>query len=247
MRGKSVSDEVARQAVAMWRENSQFKLTNDQLDSIGSGEEWDESRADRAAMLLKCKIEALKDNDRPVNVSGFDNYACHILHKELALPANLAAADGFWRWRAVAKFADVIEERHKSKHAPARFRNYGIDAGVDANRIAILWFRADILYDHNCLTDPYHLARKQLHTDFIESGIFRIRYGWCRNLARTLVRFQYRREDTQQTYLRRSTDPNVGIRVLWKRLRQLHSVISFEFLSEEEIWEILEEKSQDLR
>ena len=122
----------------------------------------------------------------------------------------------------------------------AHLRNYGIDASVTANRIAILWFRAHMVYDE-ASQDSYHLARQPAHTDFWESGIIRHRYAWSPNLARSLVRFQYRHPSSAQAFLH-STDGR-GLRELYKRLRRLHSTLSFEYLSDQEVMALLEEKS----
>ena len=176
-----------------------------------------------------------------LDVNTFDKDACVILHRELHLPPDLAAVEGFWRWLAVEQFPDIVEARVRTELA--HLRNYGIDASVTANRIAILWFRAHMVYDGKA-DDPYHLATRPAHTDFWESGIIRHRYAWSTNLARTLVTFQYRDPSSDEAYLH-STHAN-GVRELYKRLRRLHSTVSFEYLDGNEIWQILEEKSVDL-
>ncbi len=170
------------------RERPSYKLLDKDIGEVGSGEEWDESRADAAADELRRKIKCLRRGRRQIDAFQFDSYACEPIHRILNLPPNLAASDGFWRWLAVEKFKDVIEARHRTRNGPAHLGNYGIDARVERNRIALLWFRADLLY-HADADDPYHLASRPLHTDFVESGLIRPRYGWCRILARTMVTF----------------------------------------------------------
>ena len=124
-------------------------------------------------------------------------------------------------------------------------RNYGINASVTDNRIAIMWFRADMVYDPEA-EDSYHLATRPAHTDFWESGIIRHRYAWSRNLARSLVRFQYRDPGIGSGVSPHSTHVE-GIRELYKRLRRLHTTISFEYLGDDEINAILEQKCADLK
>ena len=190
--------------------------------------------------LNRIKEDLLGDGRR-LDVNSFDKDACVILHRELALPPNLAANDGFWRWLAVEKLWTIVEARARSDWA--HIRNYGIDASVTNNRIAILWFRAAMVYD-GASEDPYHLARQPAHTDFWESGIIRHRYAWSPSLARSLVRFQYRNPSSAQAFLHSTNER--GVRELYKRLRRLHSTISFEYLSELELLAILEQKSVGL-
>ena len=242
MKGKTLSNEKAKMAVEARRQGRAYKLLGTDLGEAGNGALWDESRADRVAKKLgQMKDELLRDG-RSLDVNTFDKEACVILHRDLAVPPNLVADDGFWRYLAVEKLPDIVEARAHGDSA--HLRNYGIDASVTDNRIAILWFRADMVYDGES-TDPYRLARQPAHTDFWESGIIRHRYAWSPNLARSLVRFQYRDPSSGQAFLH-STHSD-GVRKLYKRLRRLHSTVSFEYLSDEDLLAILKEKSADLR
>ncbi len=242
MRGKTLSSEKAKIAVEARQQGKDYKLLGADLVEVGDGDLWDDSRADGALQHLSQMKNKLLRHGKRLDVNSFDKDASVILHRELDLPPDLIAHDGFWRWLAVEKFSEIVEARAHGESA--RLRNFGIDATVTANTIAILWFRADMVYDAQS-SDPYRLASRPAHTDFWESGIIRHRYAWSRNLARSLVRFQYRDDSSAQAFLH-STDQN-GIRELYKRLRRLHSTISFEYLSGEEVWAILEEKSTDLK
>ncbi len=246
MTGKSLSNETAERVLQARRAQPSYKLLDSQTETVGTGKAWDERRADRVRDTLQAKIRQLQSAGKRVDGFEFDRCVCAILHKTLNLPHNLVAADGFWRWLAVEKFADIIEARVPSSKGYSLSANYGIGSRSRVrNRIAIIWYRADMLYDENA-SDPYHLSKYQLHADFVESGIIRHRYGWCRNLARALVRFQYRDPNSRVTYLHSDSTRANGIREMYKRLQRLHSVISFEFLSEEELGKILEENSRDL-
>ena len=242
MKGKSLSNSKAKQVVEARQQQSPYKLLYSEMDEVGQGNLWDEASVDQAVEKLVALKDDLIAQGRPLDVNTFDKDAGVILHGALRLPPNLAAQDGFWRWLAVERFPDVVEARARSQRA--HLRNYGIDASMTANRIAILWYRAEMVYDGEC-TDPYHLARQPAHEDFWESGIIRHRYAWSSNLARSLVRFQYRNRSSSQAFLH-STHQE-GIRELYKRLRRLHSTISFEYLNDEELWAILEKKSSDLK
>ena len=245
MRSKTLSNEKARLAVEARQQGKAYKLLDSDLGEVGTGDTWGDARADHVAGEMRRIKDDLLRAGKKIDVNTFDKDACVILHRELDLFPNLVASDGFWRWLAVEKFFDIVEARMPRKDGrPAHLRNYGIDAPVTNGRIAILWFRADMVYDAEA-NDPYHLARQPAHTDFWESGIIRHRYAWSPNLARAFVRFQYRDPSSDKAYLH-STNGN-GVRKLYRRLRRLHSTISFEYLSEEEISEILEEKSADLK
>ena len=246
MKGKTLSSEKARRAVEARRQQKPYKLLTADFGEVGNGPSWDESKAEHVATKLMRLAKDVLRSGRSLDVNSFDKDACVILHRELVLPPNLVANDGFWRWLAVEKFSDVVETRAHGHSAPAHLRNYGIgiEASVTDNRMAILWFRAHMVYDNES-TSPYHLAQQPAHTDFWESGIIRHRYAWSPNLARSLVKFQYRDSSSKQAFLH-STDAN-GIRELYKRLRRLHSTVSFEYLSDDELSAILRAKSLDLR
>ncbi len=246
MKGKALSNEVARKVVEQRRQGRPYRLLRTEVDYTGTGDAWDESKADHAANELRCMKVRLQDRGMTLTANTFDKDACAILHRILELPNNLVASDGFWRWLAVEKFPDIIEARHVnlSRGTLAHPGNYGINASVTRNRVAILWFRAEMVYDSDS-ADPYHLAKQPGHTDFWESGIIRPRYAWCRNLARQLVKFQYRDPTSDRAYLH-STSPD-GVRELYKRLRRLHAIVSYEFLSDEELQRLLADASSNLK
>ena len=242
MKAKTLSNEIARRVMEAKLEGKDHKILASDLGEVGFGESWDESKADEVSeKFLNIKNEILVSGKK-LDVNTFDRRAAVILHRELSLPPNLVASSDFWRYLAVVKFRDVIEARHTGAITTLH-RSYGIDVPITADRLAILWYRADMVYDPTA-KDHYHLCVQPAHTDFWESCIIRHRYGWCRNLARLLVRFQYRDPSSSKAHLHSTRDR--GIRELYKRLRRLHSSISFEYLSDDQIWNILEEKSAGL-
>lgn len=247
-RVRTLSNERARVAITDRRRGRPRKLLAGDFDTIELASEWDATVVDGAcASILKLR-ENLVESGCKVDAFNFDRLACSMLHRKLQLPPSVAASAGFWRWLAVEKLADVIEVRHGGrKGKEANLANYGIDKhDIGQCRLGILWLRADMLYDPDAeLQNAYHLAERFLHTDFIESGIIRVRYGWCRNLARALVRFQYPDPTTKKTFLRNTGDGS--IRELYKRLRHLHSVYAFEFMSDGELRSLLERHSRDLK
>lgn len=242
---RTLTDERARSLVEAWRRGVREKLLDRDCPVIEVGTGWDPVLLDNGCSKLLGHLEKLQSDGVKVDAFNFDRIACALMHEEMRLPPKVSASDGFWRWLAVAKLPAVIEARHGnlSKGIYAHLGNYGIGTRNIRNRLRVLWLRANMLYDANA-PDPYRLAKRFLHTDFIESGIIRHRWGWCRNLARVLVRFQYRHPKSKAVHLH-STD-SFGIRRLYRRLQFLHSVYAFEFMSDQELWEVLEKHSQDL-
>ena len=240
---RTLTDERARSLVEARRRGVREKLLDRDCPVIEVGTGWDPVLLDNGCSKLLGHLEKLQSDGVKVDAFNFDRIASALMHEEMRLPPKVSASDGFWRWLAVAKLRKVVEARHGNKGRYAHLGNYGIGTRNIRNRIRILWLRANMLYDASA-PDPYRLAKRFLHSDFIESGIIRHRYGWCRNLARVLVKFQYRHPKSNEVYLR-STGP-LSIRELYKRLRHLHSVYAFEFMSDQELWEVLEKHSQDL-
>ena len=76
-------------------------------------------------------------------------------------------------------------------------------------------------------------------------GIIRHYYGWAPNLAKAVADFQYPDPDSGKGTLH-LTHTN-GIRMLYKRLRQLHTTVAFEFLSDDQLNDLLLKYSGDLQ
>ena len=246
MRGKTLTNEKAESVIEARRARLDHKLLEADFEWAGHGPDWDESKADDVAAQLNALKDELLERGEKLDVNSFDRKACVTLHHALALPPELAAQEGFWRWLAVEKLPTIVEERARRRNAEwSHLRNYGIYSSIVDNRLAILWFRADMVYDPEA-DDPYELAKTLAHEDFWNSCIIRHRYGWSPGLARTLVRFQYRDPSSQKPFIDSSNHAR-GIRELYKRLRRLHSTVAFEYLSYDELWRILEEKTIDLR
>ncbi len=247
-RVRTLSDEKARSAIEARRDGLPLKLLAGDCGTIEGLGSWDPAVVEDACSAVRDLLVKLQEDGVKVNGFNFDRVACSLIHKKTQLPSRVAASDGFWKWMAVEKLPDVIEARRRNptKNRHARLENYGIDTpDIGKNRLGIIWLRANMLFDRKA-DNPYHLAERFLHTDFVESAIIRHRYGYCRNLARVLVEFQYRQPTSKKTYLR-NTGSRSPIRELYKRLRHLHSVYAFEFMSEPELWSVLERHSKDLQ
>ena len=245
MRGPALRNDVARRVILARQAGRDSRILDSELDQTGSGLVWKPENADGAVMKFEgLKDELLTEERSDVNDQLFDKAACKILHQELKISPNLAASDDFWRWLAVVKFSGIIEARHSRRSSVAGLMNFGIDGPPTSNRLRILWLRADIVYDV-CSEDPYHLATRMSPTDFWESGIIRHRYGWSRNLAKLMTRFQYPDPKSGRGTLH-LTHEN-GIRKLYKRLKRMHSTIAFEYLEDTVLLDLLKSKSVDLQ
>ena len=104
-----------------------------------------------------------------------------------------------------------------------------------------LWLRASLSYDEQA-DDPYELTRKGT-IDFWESGILRPRYSSCRTLVKGFIRYQYP-DNAPRGYLH-PTDPQ-GVRMLYKRIKRMHTTLALELLDEEEAYELLKDLGSDL-
>ena len=265
MRGKGLNRELANRALSDRQKGLDHKILPSQHEEVGSGEQWDDCRADQVHDQLIDLVKSVTKSAGTSNVNTlkmrlknnhlkweFDRQACVVLHRELELPPDLAASASFWRWLAVEKFADVIVSRVGNDAGQAHPANYGIGTNqINDNRMAILWLRAEMTYDQDAPDDPYHLAQSG-HDDFWESGITRPLFAFSRNLARAFVRFQY--PDSGQFLKRRLISEShtqvangiLGVRELYKRLRRLHATTAFEYLSDGELENVLKKQSSDL-
>ena len=244
--GGSLSNDAARRIIQDSRQNKQKpKVLTSDLEAIGGdSEEWDSELVEKVFQeLTALKDDLLTENRSIAKDQAFDRAACRIIHEELRLPLRFVAEDGFWRWLSIDKFSDIIEARHNRTSEFAGLGNFGVDASADRGRLKILWLRADIVYDPGD-DDPYHLADRLSPTDFWESGIIRHYYGWAPNLAKSIVDFQYPDPDSGKGTLH-LTHPN-GIRMLYKQLRRLHTTVAFEYLTDEQVDDILNSLAKEL-
>ena len=245
-KAKSISAETARKIVQANREGKDYRLTESDISYIGdpNGKFWTESSTNRL-------VSSLSGIQEEAHVSGFsirerqefDRHASRAIHEALDLTPQIIADPGFWRWLAVAKLADVLERRHRTRGTDAGLNNFGITGAATSNRLFILWLRAETVYDEEH-SNPYHLSMRLSSTDFWESGIIRHRYGWAPSLARAFAEFEYPDPESGKATLAIGSEN--GVRMLYKRLKRLHAIIAFDHMTAEEIIPILKAKSADL-
>jgi hypothetical protein len=166
----------------------------------------------------------------------FEAEAARIIHREVAVPAEVVADPDFWLWLAVAYLSDVVEWRYGSPTHGTGLANYGI-GNRSENFIFRLWLRADLVLDEQA-GDPYHLSRRG-QIDFYRSHLFRQGYANAGGFARALLRFQYPESDGTTPRLK-----IVDIRELVKRLRRLRTNLFLEILNEDDCRRVIEAEAQ---
>lgn len=245
-RAKSLSTDAALKIVRARRDEKDYRISESDTSYIGdpNGKLWPESDANRLASTLSDMQEASRVSGYSISErQEFDRHASKAIHAAIDLTPEIIAYPSFWRWLAVAKLFDVLENRHMARNKPAGLNNFGITGAATSNRLFILWLRADTVYDEEN-PNPYHLSTRLSSTDFWESGIIRHKYGWAPSLARAFVEFEYPDPDSGKPTLAIGSDN--GVRMLYKRLQRLHTIIAFDHMTVEEIIPILKAKSADL-
>lgn len=245
-KAKTLASDVALKIIQANREGKDYRLTESDTSYVGdpNGELWTDSAANRLAAILSEIQDAAHVSGYSIGErQEFDRHASKAIHEALDLTPDILADPGFWRWLAVAKLYQVLETRHRARGRHAGLKNFGVTGSATSNRAFILWLRADIVYDEEN-ADPYHLSTRLSSTDFWESGIIRHRYGWAPSLARAFVEFEYPNPGSGKARLAIGSEN--GVRMLYKRLKRLHAIISFDHMSAEEIIPILESKSDGL-
>lgn len=178
--------------------------------------------------------------------SEFDGNAARILHERLhVLPPYVTEDAGFWRWLAIEYGADLVEHRYRGQTL-AGLANFGLGPRWDSY-FRRLWFRADIAHEPSS-SSPYQLALRG-DVDFWVSGIFRHRYGSARSLCRAFLKYAYPDPDRPRRdrwQLEGQNDRDKGVRVVYKRLRELHAKVAYEVVSEEQCTEFIKMLACDL-
>ena len=228
-RYQAMTPQNARRIIDLLRSGEKPEL-NAYAEKRGSGTDYPEE----SVLALRHKLLELKKRF-PDELKGKDKKggeyeasACRIVHE--TLPHSLLAfsdAD-FWIWLAVARLPDIVEWRHGGADRYAEIANYGIGNRTE-NLIFRMWLRAEIVFDEEA-EDPYHLSRVG-DQDLWRSHIIRQGYANVRTVAKALIEFQFEGDTPRLS--------NNGIRELAKRLRRLRSNIMFEFMTPNQMTEII--------
>ena len=176
----------------------------------------------------------------------FDRYASRVIHQAAQdLPTHMQEDAGFWRWLAIEQGADIVEHRYGATTLAGK-DNFGL-GGRWESMFRRLWIRAEISIDAGA-ADPYWMT-KLGDVDFWASGVLRHRYSSARNLIKAFVAFAFDdpNHPGDDRWIR-DGEPNreLGIRILYKKLKRLHATVAYEVLSVDQCTEILERLSEDL-
>lgn len=122
-------------------------------------------------------------------------------------------------------------------------KNFGIGSRIECFPYRA-WLRADIGYDPAAKpSDRYRLALRG-DQDLWRSHLIRVRYAFHRDLAHSLIEFQYPNDDSEGVL--KKGDKNEGIRVLAKRLARMHANLVFPLLSKEKCLWLISELAEGL-
>lgn len=204
------------------------------IELRGSGNSVDRFVADLEAGLNQIKSkypQTLKGKSDPA-ARRFEADACVAVHSGLPYDPHMLADYDWWTWLAVFRFRGLVEWRYGYPAQGAALENFGIGGKRRENLLYRLWLRADAAYDPR-RRDPYELARRG-HVDFWRSHIIRPDYGKCRALVRAFVTYQYPHDCEDKGRLTVKE-----VRELAKRLRRLHANLVFEYLKDDEAYELV--------
>ena len=81
--GKTLDNATARRVMEGRRRQRSYKLMESDVGYVGSGDEWDESRADEAAGILGALVDDLTARGKRIDAFNFDKNACVTIHKTL--------------------------------------------------------------------------------------------------------------------------------------------------------------------
>lgn len=189
--------------------------------------------------------------------SEFDAQAREIIHRNLAmLEQDVLSSADFWRYLSAVRFRDIVERRHrktrKSKSTDGvdgNWNNYGaLRSEIRESLFFRLFTGAELAYDSSNPDDPYHLTR--IHdVDLWQSHIVRVFSGDNPRYARALVEWfrdrdvwyeHVRRFDVKSLFAEFNHDPKLKhLRDFVKRVRRLRSNVVHEYLTDDEIREVV--------
>ena len=200
MRYPGLNIETARNGLEARRSDSMWSGI-DSVRQFGTGvPDFDESCA---ASLLR-KLNTLKDQfgvDSLGQSKGkdFEARASGIVHSELSsLDADTATSREFWLWLTFVAcrgdFFDLVVWRFGDP-VTVNPVNFGITtkSSIREGLFARLWWRGNIGFDPT--SDPPYTISRRGDIDIWRSHIIRQEYGRCRNVVKSLIRYQHPDED----------------------------------------------------
>lgn len=206
----------------------------------GSGEPQEYSDLRDAVDELRREFTfPLKDGD----AARFEGRVGILLHENIVDQEAVLDAD-FWRWVALDLLREATLDRHqRTADAMPNAKNFGIGSRVECFPYRA-WLRADIGYDPAANpADRYRLALRG-DQDLWRSHLIRVRYAFHRDMAHSLISFQY--PDDESDGVLKKGDKDEGIRVLAKRLARMHANMVFPLLPREKCLWLISELAEGL-
>ena len=174
------------------------------------------------------------------NAQEFHTLASIELHQNFSRFGAPLRDPDFWRWvnfTGEAYGANLVDLRYGNE-TPGSAQNHYYGLGRNnQGLLSSLWLRADIVYDAENESDPYHLCKAISDGDFWTSHLIRLNYASCRNMAKAFVKFVFDKEiprgDTHDK-------DNTGFRDLQPELVRRFATISFETMDQDAAYRFVE-------
>jgi hypothetical protein len=163
-------------------------------------------------------------NKRSSAGTDFERQAAAMVHTWVPAAAEVLTDPEFWLWLCASQFKDLVAWRYGTTLDLVDRKNFGIGSAGE-NFMYRLWLRGEIGLDDEA-RDKYHLSRRG-DIDFWRSHLFRQSYANARTFAKTLLKFQYPDEESNEPRLK-----IVVVRDLVKRIRRARVNLMTEFLDE---------------
>ena len=193
----------------------------------------DYERVSGAIDLLFDVVDSLGEGRSPGFFARFEGLAAAGLHKQLALPPQVAGDPAFWRWLTFSHegdFAHLVNWRYGSGDPPKARPRYFL-GHVKETMYGYLWLRANAVFDPTC-ADPYELCHRG-DVDLWQSHVVRVDFGSVPAMARAFVRMVYPEPGVQKLSRKE-------YRALAIELTRRNSSMLFELFDDEQALEFID-------
>ena len=194
----------------------------------------DHERVEGALDLLYDVVDSLGEGRSPGFFARFEGLSAGALHKQLALPPQVAGDPAFWRWFTFSQegdFAYLVNWRYGSGDPPTNTRPRYFLGHVKEIMYGYLWLRANAVFDPTC-ADPYELCRRG-DVDLWQSHVVRVDFGSVPAMARAFVRMVYPEPGIQKLSRKE-------YRALAIELTRRNSSMLFELFNDEQALEFID-------
>ena len=214
---------------------------------VGEAPRFSEEYINEAVEQVRTIKKKYPEQLRPRDPKGgdFEAEAGEVFRKALDLPPEVSGDRNFWRYVAVVHMFDIVIWRHPpDKGDFTAIANFGLGNPWE-NLAARMWYRFEVARVTGA-EDPYELCRLG-DQDLWRSHIRRVRLGASRHVVRAFLDYQYPKQNQRKPRLQMSSNKDIGIRLFIKMLQRFHATTSFEVLTEDDTFAIMEDLGKDLQ